>query len=124
MSSFDNPFDPEISLHLEGCSCGHHKSQERHDAAVAELQQQRQLQLQTVAASEEARYGRAVEGAVVRALFPRESTLRRFLNAIGAGTALAAIEAFFPLRKAREAFAEAKGKLEKTDLKVGFLPIT
>ena len=60
----------------------------------------------------------------MRALFPRESTRRRFLHAIGAGTALAAIEHFFPLAKAREAFAEAKGKIEKTDLKVGFIPIT
>lgn len=124
MSSFDNPFDPAISLNREGCNCGHHDTQEQHDAEVAELQHRRQLQLQTVAASEEARYGRAVEGAVVRALFPRESARRRFLHAVGAGTALAAIEAFFPLSKAREAFAEAKGKIEKTDLKVGFIPIT
>ncbi len=124
MSSFDNPFDPAISLNREGCNCGHHHTQEQHDAEVAELQHRRQLQLQTVAASEEARYGRAVEGAVVRALFPRESARRRFLHAVGAGTALAAIEAFFPLSKAREAFAEAKGKIEKTDLKVGFIPIT
>lgn len=122
MSSFDNPFDPEISLNRGGCSCGHHATQESHDAEVAALQQQRQLQLQTVAADEEKRYGRAVEGAVMRALFPRESTRRRFLHAVGAGTALAAIEALFPLAKAREAFAEAKGKIEKTDLKVGFIP--
>jgi nitrate/nitrite transport system substrate-binding protein len=124
MSSFDDPFDPKTTLHRAGCACGHHESREQHDADMAELQRQRQLQLQTVAAGEESRYGRAVESAVMRALFPRESTRRRFLNAIGAGTALAAIEAFFPLRKAREAFAEAKGKIEKTDLKVGFIPIT
>ena len=124
MSSFDDPFDPEIPLNREGCSCGHHKTQEQHDAEVAELQRHRQLQLQTIAAGEESRYGRAVEGAVVRALFPRESTRRRFLHAVGAGTALAAIEHFFPLTNARDAFAEAKGKIEKTDLKVGFIPIT
>ena len=69
MSSFNNPFDPETPLHRQGCACGQHQSQEQHDAEVAELQRQRQSQLQTVAASEEARYGRAVEGAVVRALF-------------------------------------------------------
>ena len=77
MSSFDDPFDPEIPLNREGCSCGHHKTQEQHDAAVAELQRRRQLQLQTVTASEESRYGRAVEGAVVRALRPRRSSSAR-----------------------------------------------
>jgi nitrate/nitrite transport system substrate-binding protein len=124
MSSFDNPFDPEITLHRQGCSCGHHATQQQHDAEAAEYERQRRLQLETVAASEEQRYGRAVEGAVVRALFPRERTRRRFLHALGAGTALAAIEHVFPLAKAREAFAEAKGKIEKADLKVGFIPIT
>lgn len=88
MSSFDNPFDPEITLHREGCSCGHHETQQQHDAEVAEYEQQRRLQLETVASSEESRYGRAVEGAVLRALFPRDSTRRRFLHALGAGTRL------------------------------------
>jgi len=124
MSSFDDPFDPRVSLNREGCGCGRHASQAEHDAEIEALRQQRELQLQTVAAGEESRYGRAVEGAVVRVLFPRESTRRRFLHAVGAGTALAAIEQFFPLAKARDAFAETKGKIEKTDLKVGFIPIT
>ena len=59
MSSFDDPFDPEIPLDREGCSCGHHKTQDEHDREVAEYEQHRQLRLQTVASSEESRCGGA-----------------------------------------------------------------
>ena len=86
MSSFDEPFDPETPLHRAGCACGHHRNQAEHDAEVEALRQERESQLQSVAAGEESRYGRAAEGAVVRALFRRESTRRRFLHAVGAGT--------------------------------------
>lgn len=109
MSGFDNPFDHKIKL-SRGCTCGHHHSQEEHDREAA-------LQ------GEEAHFERAVESAVVRALFPEDTTRRAFLRAVGAGTALAAISAFFPL-DAMKAMAADGGPLEKKDLKIGFLPIT
>lgn len=105
-----NPFDPEARLHLGGCSCGHHTSQREHDEA-----HQRDLQ---------AEQARAVEDAVMRALFPRDADRRGFLRAVGSGTALAAISALFPLGFAKDVFAESTGPLEKTKLSVGFIPIT
>ncbi len=105
MSSFDNPLDPRISLR-GGCSCGRHASQSEHDAAAEELQ------------------GRAVESAVIRALFPQDNARRAVLKAVGAGALLAAVNQAFPLKLAKEAFADTGGKLEKTKLKVGFIPIT
>ena len=60
----------------------------------------------------------------MRALFPHDATRRRFLRAVGANTALAAVAQFFPLAAAREAFAQGKGQIEKPNLKVGFIPIT
>jgi nitrate/nitrite transport system substrate-binding protein len=116
MSTFDNPFDPTISMGAR-CSCGGNHSQTEHEAAA------RQLGVQTVAASEDARIHRAVEGAVVRAMFPDDVTRRRVLHSIGAGTLLAAIGQFFPLGAAKEAFAQSATP-EKKDLKVGFIPIT
>jgi nitrate/nitrite transport system substrate-binding protein len=116
MSTFDDPFDPSISIGAR-CACGGNHSQAQHDAAA------RQLQLQTVAESEDARIHRAVEGAVVRAMFPNDMTRRRVLHAIGAGTLLAAINQVFPLASAKDAFAQAAAP-EKKDLKVGFIPIT
>ena len=76
-----------------------------------------------LADDEELRLGRLVESAVVRALFPTEPARRAFLQAVGASTALAAIGQFLPLKAATEAFA-AGGPPEKTNLKIGFIPIT
>jgi nitrate/nitrite transport system substrate-binding protein len=85
------------------CSCGAHASQAEHIAATEE---------------------ELVEQAVLRAVVPDAALRRRFLSAVGAGTAIAAISSLFPLGAAKEAFAQGAGKLEKTKLKVGFIPIT
>jgi nitrate/nitrite transport system substrate-binding protein len=111
MSVFDNPFDPQSRL---SCPCGQHKSLAEHQVAQA----------REVLAGEDDRLARVVDGAIVRALFPDDGARRGFLKAVGAGTALAAISQFFPLAAAREAFAQAPKALEKTKLKVGFIPIT
>lgn len=109
MSAFDNPFDPNNQL-TQGCSCGHHANQAEHDHAkvmdACDLED------------------RAVEGAIMRALFPHDETRRHFLRTVGAGTALAAISTLFPIGAAKEAFAAVSGTIEKTKLKVGFIPIT
>jgi len=67
---------------------------------------------------------RAVEQAVMRALFPRDDARRAFLSAVGAPTAMAALASIFPMAAAKEAFAQSQGPLEKRDLKVGFIAIT
>jgi nitrate/nitrite transport system substrate-binding protein len=109
MSTFKNPFDPNASL-TPKCSCGRHASQAEHDHH--EAIERREME------------DRVVEGAVMRALFPHDETRRNFLKTVGAGTAFAALSALFPLAAAKEAFAESTGPLEKTKLKVGFIPIT
>ncbi|MGU3538008.1 CmpA/NrtA family ABC transporter substrate-binding protein [Methylobacterium sp. A54F] len=111
MALFDNPFDAKRRLGRGGCSCGMHATQAAHDAE------------RDVASAGEAALGRAVEGAVMRALFPHDGERRAFLRSVGAATALAAVSQFFPTRFAAEAFAQGS-KPEKTDLKVGFIPIT
>src|SRR6201991_3543491 len=116
MSSFDNPFDPDRRLARAGCGCGAHRSQAEHDAA------QRQLQCAAVE-SEDQRYQGVVASAVMRAVFPKDAARRAFLKSVGASTALAALSQFFPLKTATEVFAQG-AKPEKTDLKVGFIPIT
>jgi nitrate/nitrite transport system substrate-binding protein len=110
MSAFRNPFDPTVRLQRGGCSCGHHSTPAEHERA--EAREVRALQ------------DRAVEGAVMRALFPHDESRRRFLKAVGGGAALTAISTLFPLGLAKEAFAESPGPLEKTKLSVGFIPIT
>ena len=105
--SIDDARDDERALGAIGCGCGRHASQAAHDAA----------------ASEEARLERVVASAVMRAILPEAAGRRAFLRAVGASTALAAIAQVFPLATATEVFAQS-AKPEKTDLKVGFIPIT
>ena len=74
-------------------------------------------------ASAEALSNDKIESAMVKALFPVDSVRRRFLQAVGASTARAAIASLMPLG-ALQAMAQDKGPLEKKDLKIGFIPIT
>jgi nitrate/nitrite transport system substrate-binding protein len=64
-----------------------------------------------------------IESAAMRALFPHDETRRRFIRAVGASTAMAAVASFFPLG-ALEAMAQDKKAPEKKDLKIGFIAIT
>lgn len=107
MSAFKDPFDSRHRL-SPSCSCGRHASDAEHAADPATADE---------------RTTRVVESAVMRALFPEDATRRAFLTAVGAGTAIAAVNALFPLATATEVFAQGM-KPEKTDLKVGFIPIT
>lgn len=109
MSMFDNAFDGSKPLG-GGCNCGAHRSQEEHAAAQI--------------ASGDALAERVVEQAVMRALFPDDGVRRKFLQVVGAGTALSALQTLFPLGAAKEAFAQTPSKLEKQKLAVGFIPIT
>lgn len=110
MSIFSNPFDSKVRLR---CACGQHASDAEHQASISS----------SVGDSLEAQQNRVVEQAVMRAVFPQDALRRRFLQAVGAPTALAALSSVFPLALAKEAFAQG-GKLEKPNLKVGFIPIT
>ena len=111
MAMFDNPFDGSRRLR-SGCACGKHDSQAAHDAAARVSRM-----------DDEARYREITTSAVMRALFPDDVQRRGFLKAVGASTAAAAISTFFPIATATEVFAQT-GKPEKTDLKIGFIPIT
>ena len=65
-----------------------------------------------------------VEATLVKALFPDDGLRRRFLKAVGANTARAAIASVLPIG-AMQAMAQDKpGSLEKKDLRIGFIPIT
>jgi nitrate/nitrite transport system substrate-binding protein len=105
-NTFD-PYNADRPLMLK-CGCGADHAPDQHDAA---------------AVSEE-RYSRDfIEATLVKALLPNERVRRRFLQAVGATTARAAIASLLPMG-ALEAMAQDKGPLEKKDLKLGFIAIT
>lgn len=118
MSIFSNPFDSNIRLR---CSCGQHASQAEHLAEKGRLRDNVEL---AKSGQEDALLSNVVEQGVMRALFPSDNMRRRFLKAVGAPTAMAAVSSIFPMALAREAFAQGTGTLEKPNLKVGFIPIT
>ncbi|MEC9367502.1 MAG: CmpA/NrtA family ABC transporter substrate-binding protein [Pseudomonadota bacterium] len=114
MSFTKNPYDADVHLG-GGCSCGCHASQSEHDAVAAK---------ETDAVATEDLLAQAVETSIVRSIFGTDLARRNFLKAVGASTAAAAIAEVFPMGIAKALAAEAGGKLEKTKLNVGFVPIT
>jgi nitrate/nitrite transport system substrate-binding protein len=101
------PYNADRPLMLR-CGCGADHAPSEHDAAPTSAE----------------RYSRDfIEATLVKALLPSEPLRRRFLQAVGATTARAAIASLLPLG-ALEAMAQDKAPLEKKDLKLGFIAIT
>jgi len=116
MSAFKNPFDPNVRLGAS-CSCGRHASQAEHEAAQIAGDDVADDSIETL-------NRRVIESAAMRALFPHDETRRRFIQAVGASTAMAAISSFIPFGALEAMAQEKQGSLEKKDLKIGFIPIT
>ena len=112
-----NLYRPYASAHtLGGCTCGAHANQAAHDV-------EEQARLRARGTDPEALSQDFVEAAMVKALFPNDGMRRRFLQAVGASTARAAIASVLPI-SAMQAMAQDKRPLEKKDLKIGFIAIT
>ncbi|MDA7417322.1 CmpA/NrtA family ABC transporter substrate-binding protein [Xenophilus arseniciresistens] len=107
-ASAADPYDADRPLMLR-CACGQDHAPQAHATAAA-------------ASLEEASRD-FVEATLVKALFPQEAVRRRFLKAVGAGTARAAIASLLPVASL-QAMAQERGSLEKKDLKIGFIAIT
>lgn len=138
--SLGNPFDGTISLqHVKGCECGScssahdHKSYSKQLESTAEqITASQKVHVESLAtkqtqqfASAEDMMDRAVESAIVRAMFGHNDlSRRRFMRAIGGGTLAAALSSVLPLAAIKAAAKESGGPLEKKKLSIGFVPIT
>jgi nitrate/nitrite transport system substrate-binding protein len=125
MSEFFDPFDADKPLMMQ-CTCGKNHTaaehqQEQSASAVA------QLQRRSLDGEFEAYSNAFIEASLVKALFPQDAQRRRFIKAVGKSTAMAAIASVLPVAS-MQALAQDAGKksgtLEKTNLKIGFIPIT
>lgn len=78
------------------------------------------------APSAEEHADRAVEDAIIRAVFPHDLARREFFRRVGRAAAVAMISSIIPFDKARLFAAEPMkaGAIEKKDLSIGFIPIT
>jgi nitrate/nitrite transport system substrate-binding protein len=122
MSEFFSPYDADRPLLLK-CSCGRDHTAAEHHAEVAADSATIELRRRSQTAEFEAYSNEFIEATLVKALFPQDDVRRRFLKAVGKGTAMAAIASVLPIAS-MQAMAQDTGKLEKTNLKIGFIPIT
>jgi nitrate/nitrite transport system substrate-binding protein len=110
MSDYFDAFDADRPLRM-GCACGRHASAAEHAADDAQ-----------------AYSNQFVEATLIKALFPQDSVRRNFLRAVGRRSAMAAIGSVLPVGALSSLQAMAQdtkaGALEKTNLKIGFIPIT
>jgi nitrate/nitrite transport system substrate-binding protein len=122
MSEFFDPYNADRPLMLK-CSCGRDHSPADHHAEMATDQAAATLRQRSETSEFEAYSREFIEATLVKALFPQDDQRRRFLRAVGKGTAMAAIASVLPVASL-QAMAQDKGPLEKTKLKIGFIPIT
>jgi nitrate/nitrite transport system substrate-binding protein len=107
MSEYFDAFDADRPLRM-GCACGRHASATEHAADDAETYS-----------------NQFVEATLMKALFPQDGVRRNFMRAVGRRSALAAIGSVLPLASLQAMAQDNRaGALEKTNLKIGFIPIT
>nr|MCU0957885.1 ABC transporter substrate-binding protein [Hydrogenophaga sp.] len=122
MSEFFDPYNADRPLMMK-CSCGRDHTVADHHAEVAADEAARELRARSETADFEAYSNEFIEASLVKAIFPHDEQRRLFLRAVGKGTAMAAIASVLPVASL-QAMAQEKRTLEKTDLKIGFIPIT
>ena len=122
MTQYFDPYDAERPLMLK-CSCGREHSVAEHQQELAAEQAVTELKRRSLTSEFEAYSNEFIEATLVKAIFPQDAVRRRFLRAVGKGTAMAAIASVLPVASL-QAMAQEKGSLEKKDLKIGFIPIT
>jgi nitrate/nitrite transport system substrate-binding protein len=124
MSEFFDPYNADRPLMMK-CSCGRDHTVAEHQAEQASSEQAvRTLRERSETAEFEAYSNEFIEATLVKALFPQDDMRRRFLRAVGKGTAMAAISSLLPVASMQAMAQEKQGALEKTKLKIGFIPIT
>jgi nitrate/nitrite transport system substrate-binding protein len=122
MSEFFSPYDADRPLMLK-CSCGRAHSVADHQAELAADGAAAELRRRSLSSEFEAYSNEFIEATLVKAIFPQDEVRRNFLRAVGKGTAMAAIASVLPVASL-QAMAQEKTALEKTNLKIGFIPIT
>jgi nitrate/nitrite transport system substrate-binding protein len=122
MTQYFDPYNADRPLMLK-CSCGKDHTVAEHQQELSAEGATAELKRRSLSSEFEAYSNAFIEATLVKALFPQDAVRRRFLRAVGKGTAMAAIGSVLPLASL-QAMAQDKNVLEKTKLKIGFIPIT
>ncbi len=122
MTPYFDPYNADRPLMLK-CSCGKDHTVAQHEQEASASSATTELQRRSLSSEFEAYSNAFIEATLVKAIFPQDAVRRRFLRAVGQGTAMAAIGSVLPI-VSLQAMAQDKTALEKTKLKIGFIPIT
>lgn len=122
MTQYFDPYNADRPLMLK-CSCGKDHTVAEHQQEMSAEGATTELKRRSLSSEFEAYSNAFIEATLVKALFPQDEVRRRFLRAVGKGTAMAAIGSVLPMASL-QAMAQDKNALEKTKLKIGFIPIT
>ena len=123
-SSLGNPFDHRQSL-IHGRQCDCHQCSPSQPNSARSPHQPNAVAPSLTPSNADDVMDRVVESALVRGMFGHSDMHRRqFMKLVGGGTAAAALASLFPLDSIKAAVKESLGPLEKTQLNVGFVPIT
>ena len=95
MSRHFDPFDADRPLRLS-CACGQDHAPDEHDASLDRTQAIHTLQERSESEDFLAYSRDFIEASLMKALFPQDDTRRRFLRAVGKGTAMAAVASVLP----------------------------
>lgn len=71
-----------------------------------------------------ARMVRAMESSILHSVFKTDTNRRKFMKSVGAGAAAAIFSQFIPFESLQAMAQDAMKNMEKTKLKIGFVPIT
>ncbi|MDP3536316.1 ABC transporter substrate-binding protein [Halomonas sp. M1] len=119
-SSLGNPFDHRQSL-IHGRHCDCHDCQPTTKSIITPTQ----AGASSAPTDSDAMMDRMVESALVRGMFGHSDMHRRqFMKLVGGGTVAAALASLLPMDAIKAAAKEDLGPLEKTELDIGFIPIT
>ena len=122
MTQYFDPYNADRPLMLK-CSCGKDHTAAEHQQESSASNATAELKRRSLTSEFEAYSNAFIEATLVKAIFPQDEVRRRFLRAVGKGTAMAAISSVLPMASL-QAMAQDKNALEKKDLKIGFIPIT
>ncbi|MGH1438958.1 MAG: CmpA/NrtA family ABC transporter substrate-binding protein [Cellvibrionaceae bacterium] len=140
IKSLNNPYDGDISLkHNRSCECSVCAAEKASSAPLSDRERtvlmEKQADQMTVVKddgehkaqfdSSEDMLDRVIENSIVRGIFNQNDMERRtFMKAVGGGTMASILGTMLPMDSIKAAVKESAGKLEKTKLNVGFVPIT
>ncbi|MDO8248660.1 MAG: nitrate ABC transporter substrate-binding protein, partial [Rhodoferax sp.] len=95
MTQYFDPYNADRPLMLK-CSCGKDHTVAEHQQEASVTSATVELKRRSLSSEFEAYSNAFIEATLVKAIFPQDEVRRRFLRAVGKGTAMAAISSVLP----------------------------